>query len=167
MIREEDRLQELSQERLTRVQRALDGRNVGLKQEDFGAVSPPRRVATGTSTGTGASAAMVSASRRHGVLFTTDSEDASYIEAEYEHTVAQNNMRRAQDKLLLQQLDNGVLPERFIKHGMHTDDPRHVSVILSKFGIGDLRGICLGRWWVIFLKPIIILGVIVFCSLSE
>jgi Ran GTPase-activating protein (RanGAP) involved in mRNA processing and transport len=28
---------------------------------------------------------------------------------------------------------------------VNTDDPRHVSVILSKYGIGDTRGVCLGR----------------------
>jgi len=43
---------------------------------------------------------------------------------------------------LLQQLDRGVLPEQFIKRA--SDDPRHVSIILSKYSIGDDRGVCLG-----------------------
>ena len=141
LIRDEQKIQELTQERFSRVQRALDGRNLGLKQDNFGAVSPPKREITGTSTSTGSM-------RRSGVLFTADTDEKSYVEEEHELTVAQNNIRHAQDLLLLQQLDKGVLPERFIRQGVYTDDPRHMSVVLSKFGIGDTRGICLGKWLV-------------------
>jgi hypothetical protein len=143
MIREEDKVQDVSLERFTRVQRALDGRNVGLKREDFGAVSPSKSGKSVDLNG--------NSSRRAGILFTRDSEDADYLEEEHELTVAQNNLRHAQDMLLLEQLDKGVLPERFIRQGVHTDDPRHVSVVLSKFGIGDTRGICLGKWYAFFL----------------
>jgi hypothetical protein len=143
MIREEDKVEDVSLERFTRVQRALDGRNVGLKREDFGAVSPSK---SGKIDPNGAS------SRRAGVLFTRDSEENDYIQEEHELTVAQNNLRHAQDMLLLEQLDKGVLPERFIRQGVH-DDPRHVSVVLSKFGIGDTRGICLGKWYALVSSP--------------
>lgn len=56
---------------------------------------------------------------------------------------AERNKRIAQDKLLLNQLDAGVLPEQFIKPGT---DPLSVTVMLTKHSIGDVRGICLGKW---------------------
>jgi hypothetical protein len=143
MIREEDKIQDLTHERFSRVQRALDGRNVGLKDSDFGAASPPKPTITGPTA---------ASMRRSGISFATDTEEATYVEQEHQHIVAQNNLRHAQDTLLLQQLDKGVLPERFIKQGVHTDDPRHVSVVLSKFGIGDTRGVCLGKWYVLFFS---------------
>lgn len=49
--------------------------------------------------------------------------------------------RRAQDALLLTQLDLGVLPEQFIKKEA---DAQELTVDLSNYGIGDTRGECLG-----------------------
>lgn len=132
MVREEDKV---TQEKFTRVQRALDGRNVGMKQAHL-KHAPAENIFN-------SSAASL---RRSGVLFTNVADEKTYIEGQREVILAQNDVRHAQDTLLLQQLDKGVLPERFIKQGVHSDDPRHVSVILSKYGIGDTRGICLGKW---------------------
>ena len=132
MVREEDKV---TQEKFTRVQRALDGRNVGMKQSHL-KNAPAENIFN-------SSAASL---RRSGLLFTNAAEEKSHIEGEYETILAQNEVRHAQDMLLLQQLDKGVLPERFIKQGVYSDDPRHVSVILSKYGIGDTGGICLGKW---------------------
>lgn len=50
--------------------------------------------------------------------------------------------REAQDKLLFLQLDAGVLPEAFIKPSA---DPNFLTVDLSNYGIGDDRGVCLGK----------------------
>jgi hypothetical protein len=57
--------------------------------------------------------------------------------------IAEKNKRLAQDKLLLSQLDAGVLPEQFIKPGT---DSLSVTVMLTKHSIGDVRGVCLGKW---------------------
>ncbi len=66
---------------------------------------------------------------------------------------AERNKRIAQDKLLLNQLDAGVLPEQYIKPGT---DALSVAVMLTKHGIGDIRGVCLGKWYVnvIFLSAV-------------
>jgi hypothetical protein len=57
--------------------------------------------------------------------------------------IAERNKRKAQDMLLLSQLDAGVLPESFIKS---SEDPRYITINLSQYGIGDVRGLCLGKW---------------------
>ena len=62
--------------------------------------------------------------------------------SEEDQRIAERNKRIAQDQLLLNQLDAGVLPESFIKPG---SDPQSVTINLSRFGIGDNRGICLGK----------------------
>jgi hypothetical protein len=141
MVRNEDQIQPLSQEKLTRVQRALDGRNVGLTLENL----------TITSVAASSAVSATASKRRTGAIFSSSSNlnkigKLSELEEEHQIIVAQNDYRHAQDKLLLLQLDRGVLPERFIKQGVDSEDPLHVSVILSKFGIGDVRGICLGNW---------------------
>lgn len=51
--------------------------------------------------------------------------------------------RQAQDKLLMLQLEQGVLPETFIKPA---SDPEFLTIDLSNYGIGDVRGLCLGGW---------------------
>lgn len=51
--------------------------------------------------------------------------------------------RQAQDKLLLLQLDAGVLPESYI---LPSADPNMLKIDLSNYGIGDKRGLCLGNW---------------------
>ncbi len=51
--------------------------------------------------------------------------------------------RQAQDKLLMLQLEQGVLPETFIKPAT---DPEFLTIDLSNYGIGDVRGLCLGGW---------------------
>lgn len=56
---------------------------------------------------------------------------------------AEINKREAQDRLLLHQLDAGLLPETFIKS---QSDAEALTVNLSKYGIGDDRGLCLGKW---------------------
>lgn len=63
--------------------------------------------------------------------------------------LAERNKRKAQDLLLLNQLDSGVLPETFIKS---SEDPRFVTINLSQYGIGDVRGLCLGKWYFFFLS---------------
>lgn len=63
----------------------------------------------------------------------------SYISAE-------TKKREAQDLLLLNQLESGVLPESFIKPGTN---PLAININLSKYSIGDTRGMCLGKWLVI------------------
>ena len=73
-------------------------------------------------------------------------------------SVINNGTRLAIDKLLLAQLDQGVLPEMFIKRGRRVgngnedaidqadeNDDECVTVDLSNYGIGDVRGLCLGR----------------------
>lgn len=55
---------------------------------------------------------------------------------------ADQRKREAQDRLLLNQLDSGMLPELFIKPG---GDPRYVAIDLLKYGIGDQRGLCLAH----------------------
>ncbi len=55
---------------------------------------------------------------------------------------AEMSKRRAQDMLLLHQLDAGVLPETFIKAA---ENPNAVMINLSQYGIGDQRGLCLGK----------------------
>lgn len=65
--------------------------------------------------------------------------------------------REAQDKLLLAQLDAGLLPESFIKKPKPINENGEpiegeegeldgVVINLSKYGIGDERGLCLGKW---------------------
>lgn len=50
--------------------------------------------------------------------------------------------REAQDALLLLQLDAGVLPEKFVRHN---SDVQTLVIDLSNYGIGDTRGLCLGK----------------------
>ncbi len=57
--------------------------------------------------------------------------------------LAERSKRKAQDLLLLNQLEAGVLPETFIKA---SEDPRFITINLSQYGIGDVRGLCLGKW---------------------
>lgn len=135
MIREEDKLQPLSEERFTRVQRALDGRNVGVQEKHL-STAPAASISKPNKWN----------NRRRGVIFVDDADEMTEVEYEHEEIMAQNNIRHAQDTLLLHQLDSGVIPERFIKVGIDGEDPLHVSVVLSKYGIGDARGICLGKW---------------------
>jgi len=59
-----------------------------------------------------------------------------------DHLLAEKSKRKAQDMLLLHQLDAGVLPEIFIKTA---DNPKAVTINLSQYGIGDNRGLCLGK----------------------
>lgn len=141
MIRDEDKPQLLHEERFTRVQRALDGRNVGLQQANLSA-------ATSDAFSSHKDKFMSkNHARRAGVMIVEHDEHSPYFH-EHETVVAQNNFRHAQDTLLLHQLDSGVIPERFIKSGLDGENPLHVSVVLSKYGIGDTRGICLGKWYV-------------------
>jgi hypothetical protein len=56
---------------------------------------------------------------------------------------AQLSKREAQDRLILHQLDMGLLPETFIKS---CADANALTINLSKYGIGDARGLCLGKW---------------------
>eukprot|EP01039_Chlorochromonas_danica_P011301 gene11301-12608_t len=61
---------------------------------------------------------------------------------EEESILAELNKREAQDRLLLHQLEAGVLPESFIR----TDaDCGSIVINLSKYGIGDKKGLCLGK----------------------
>ncbi len=142
MLREEDTVLPVHEERFTRVQRALDGRNVGLQQCHLS--SAMQNVYNATKDAQNNVYRSHAVSRRAGVMF-VENEETSPMQVEHESVVARNNIRHAQDTLLLHQLDSGVIPERFIKGGVG-DDPLHVSVVLSKFGIGDVRGICLGKW---------------------
>jgi hypothetical protein len=73
-------------------------------------------------------------------------QDSRAKEAE-DVMLAERNKRKAQDMLLLNQLEAGVLPETFIKS---SEDPRYVMVNLSQYGIGDVRGLCLGKWYKYF-----------------
>eukprot|EP01038_Epipyxis_sp_PR26KG_P005255 gene5255-7303_t len=50
--------------------------------------------------------------------------------------------RIAQDNLLLLQLDAGLFPETYIKPAM---DPKFLTIDLSNYGIGDTRGLCVGK----------------------
>lgn len=56
---------------------------------------------------------------------------------------AEINKREAQDRLLLHQLEAGLLPETFIKS---QSEAEALTINLSKYGIGDQRGLCLGKW---------------------
>lgn len=62
--------------------------------------------------------------------------------------MAETQKRLAQDRLLFNQLEAGILPETFIKPG---GDPRSIMINLSRYGIGDARGLCLGKWYVTLL----------------
>lgn len=77
-----------------------------------------------------------------------DDDDGSLA---YRKLFSETNVRHAQDLLLLAQIERGVLPEQFVKQSLSSDDPDHVSVVLSKYGIGDMRGLCLGIWYVLML----------------
>lgn len=137
MIRDEDKPQMLHEERFTRVQRALDGRNVGLQQANL---------SSATRDAYSSHADKLSSKNRRAGVMIVEQDEYSPFAHEHETVVAQNNFRHAQDTLLLHQLDSGVIPERFIKSGLDGENPLHVSVVLSKYGIGDTRGICLGKW---------------------
>jgi hypothetical protein len=64
-----------------------------------------------------------------------------------ELAMAETQKRLAQDRLLFSQLEAGILPETFIKPG---SDPRSIMINLSKYGIGDIRGLCLSKWYVYY-----------------
>jgi hypothetical protein len=59
-----------------------------------------------------------------------------------ELAMAETQKRLAQDRLLFSQLEAGILPETFIKPG---SDPLSIMINLSKYGIGDVRGLCLSK----------------------
>lgn len=67
---------------------------------------------------------------------------------EEESIQAELNKREAQDRLLLHQLEAGVLPESFIRTDAECDS---IVINLSKYGIGDKKGLCLGKWYALCL----------------
>jgi hypothetical protein len=61
------------------------------------------------------------------------------------HKSPHKTKRESQDALLLLQLDAGMLPERFVKNN---GDASALMIDLSNYGVGDKRGLCLGKWYV-------------------
>jgi len=150
-------------DKLTRLQRAMSGINGGLPKSKAGGTghrgtikSPfqasgtrliSRRVISSESSDE-------SPHRRAGfTLNATDLDDDGSLA--YRKLFSETNVRHAQDLLLLAQIERGVLPEQFIKQSSSTDDPDHVNVVLSKYGIGDMRGLCLGIWYYTVLTCIL------------
>ena len=126
---------------LSRVQRAIETKNVGL-----GTVGKPNEKLVSGSGSVG-SGPYTPQKLFDGALV---GEAENFEKSPYEKILAKTSRRRAQDLLLLTQLDEGILPEKFLKPGTGTGgrnrDEDTVAVMLSKYGIGDTRGICLGRW---------------------
>lgn len=110
-------LPEIQEMHLSRVQRAIASQLTG-----FASVIQPKPITHNTSNGGSSSAG------------------TRYSDEDYQ--AAERSKRIAQDQLLLQQLDKGVLPESFIKSNATA---RSITINLSRYGIGDVRGVCLGK----------------------
>ena len=145
-------------DKLTRLQRAMSGINGGLPKGGAGHRSTSTNKTSFQASGTRLvsrrilsssveSAADDSPHRRAGFTLThpTDLNEGGSLA--YRKLFSETNVRHAQDLLLLAQIERGVLPEQFIKQSTSSDDPDHVNVVLSKYGIGDMRGLCLGIWY--------------------
>jgi hypothetical protein len=136
-------------DKLTRLQRAMSGINGGLPKSKAGHRSATK--ASFQASGTRLMSRRIlrgaddSHHRRAGFTLPTELGDDGSLA--YRKLFSETNVRHAQDLLLLAQIERGVLPEQFIQQSTSSDDLDHVSVVLSKYGIGDTRGLCLGIWY--------------------
>ena len=141
-------------DKLTRLQRAMSGINGGLPKSKAGHRNTTKTSfqASGTRLMSRRMRSGADDSPHRSAGFTlnpTDLNDDGSLA--YRKLFSETNVRHAQDLLLLAQIERGVLPEQFIQQSASSDDPDHVSVVLSKYGIGDMRGLCLGIWYACYI----------------